>query len=243
MNFRNALVIGASSGIGAGLVAALASEGTRVAALARRQPELDALATTWGDKVLAIAHDVGAVDEAPLIFDRVVAELGDLDLVIYAAGVMPDVEEGEYNTPKDQTIVEVNFMGAIAWLNLAAAHMEARRGGTIAGISSVAGDRGRRGNPVYTASKAALSSYLEALRNRLSRYGVNVVTVKPGPVDTPMTAGTKQPLMISTDRCVAETMKLVKSQRPVTGYVPGIWRLIMWVIRSVPSAVFRRTNI
>jgi decaprenylphospho-beta-D-erythro-pentofuranosid-2-ulose 2-reductase len=243
MKFERALVIGASSGIGAALVRELSSRGAAVAAVARRQPELDALAAQCSGMVRAYPHDVRDLDEVPLVFDRVVEDLGGLDLVIYAAGVMPEIEESEYNTGKDRAMVEVNFMGAIAWLNLAACHMEAGGTGTLVGISSVAGDRGRRGNPVYTASKAALSAYLEALRNRLSRYGVCVITVKPGPVDTAMTQGTQQPLLISADRCVEGIMALVDRQRPATGYVPGIWRYIMSIIRLVPSFVFRRTNI
>jgi decaprenylphospho-beta-D-erythro-pentofuranosid-2-ulose 2-reductase len=243
MKFQRVLVVGASSGIGAALVRALSSRGSEVAAVARRESELGELAAECANRVHTYCHDVRDTESVPIVFDRVIEDLGGLDLVIYAAGVMPDVEESEYNTVKDQAMVEINFMGAIAWLNLAACHMEARGAGTLVGISSVAGDRGRRGNPVYTASKAALSAYLEALRNRLSRYGVCVITVKPGPVDTPMTHGTQQPLLISTDRCVEGILALVDRQKPVTGYIPGIWRTIMTIIRLVPSFVFRRTNI
>ena len=85
-------------------------------------------------------------------------------------------------------MVAVNLLGAMAWMEPVAARFEAARAGTLVGISSIAGVRGRRGNPAYTATKAALTTYLEALRNRCSRYGVNVVTVKPGFVDTAMTA-------------------------------------------------------
>ena len=112
-------------------------------------------------------------------------------MLIYAAGVMPEVVEGEYDFAKDRSMIEVNLLGAMAWMNPAAAFFEAQRRGTIAGISSIAGERGRRGNPGYCTSKAALSTYLESLRNRLSRYGVNVVTIKPGFVDTAMTRGKK----------------------------------------------------
>ncbi len=240
MENRCAIVIGASSGIGEGLVKALASAGYRVAAIARRRELLEALATP---QVQIYSHDVRSIEEAPLVFDKIVEDFGDIRLAIYAAGVMPEIEEGEYNTQKDDAMVQVNFMGAIAWLNLAAAHMEARRSGTLLAISSVAGDRGRRGNPAYTASKAGLTAYLEALRNRLTRYGVNVITVKPGPVDTPMTAGTEQPLMISTDECVSGIMKRIEQDRPATAYIPRIWGVIMLVIRHVPSFIFRRTNI
>jgi NAD(P)-dependent dehydrogenase (short-subunit alcohol dehydrogenase family) len=106
----------------------------------------------------------------------------------------------------------------------------------------VAGDRGRRGNPGYHTSKAALTTYLESLRNRLSRYGVTVVTIKPGPVETDMTRGLKLPLMISAETCARDA---IAHMRAGTGeaYVPLAWSPIMMVIRNVPSVVFRRTNI
>jgi NAD(P)-dependent dehydrogenase (short-subunit alcohol dehydrogenase family) len=120
--------------------------------------------------------------------------------------------------------------------------MEGQRKGTLCGISSVAGDRGRRGNPAYHTSKAGLTTFLEALRNRLSRYGIHVVTVKPGPVDTPMTTGLKLPLLITADACADGALALMRAGTG-EGYVPAVWGPIMAVIRSVPSLIFRRTNI
>lgn len=242
--FRTAAVIGASTGIGAEMVRQLAAEGVRVAAVARRLPELEALQAACGgpEKVSVYVHDVKAFDEAPAVFDRIVADLGGVDCLIYNAGVMPRVEEGEYNFGKDREMIEVNLLGAMAWLNPAAAYMEARRGGTLVGVSSVAGDRGRRGNPGYHTSKAALSAYLEALRNRLSRYGVEVVTVKPGPVATAMTEGLKMPLMIQAEEAARGALAIVKAGTG-EGYVPVAWKPIMLVIRHVPSFLFRRTNI
>jgi short-subunit dehydrogenase len=242
--FRTAAVIGASTGIGAEMVRQLAAEGVRVAAVARRLPELEALQAACGgpEKVSVYGHDVKAYDEAPALFDRIVADLGGLDCLIYNAGVMPRVEEGEYNFGKDREMIEVNVLGAMAWLNPAAAYMEARRAGTLVGISSVAGDRGRRGNPGYHTSKAALSTYLEALRNRLFRYGVHVVTVKPGPVSTAMTEGLKMPLMIPAEEAAKGALAIAKAGTG-EGYVPLAWKPIMLVIRHVPSLIFRRTNI
>jgi len=241
--FVSALVIGASSGIGEALARRLAQDGTYVAVVARRRDRLQQLVQASGGRIRAYVHDVEDLDAAPELFDRIIHELGAIDLVVYAAGVMPPIEEGEYNTAKDRQILAVNLTGAVAWLNLAAGYMEARKRGTLCAISSVAGDRGRRGNPAYTAAKGGLTTFLEALRNRLSRYGVHVVTVKPGPVETPMTEGIQMPLMIPVDVCVDGIVRLLEQQRPLTGYVPGIWRWIMLIIRSVPSFIFRRTNI
>ena len=103
----------------------------------------------------AYANDVTDISSVPPIFDQITRDLGGLDLIIYAAGIMPRVGPDEYNTAKDAEIIAANFTGAIAWLNEAAKRFEIAKSGTIIGISSVAGDRGRRGNPVYGATKAA----------------------------------------------------------------------------------------
>lgn len=245
-SFKTAIVIGASSGIGECLVRQLCKEGVTVAALARREPELARIRADLGadgERVRTYAHDVTDYGSVPGLFDRIRAELGDVDLVIYNAGVMPAVAEGEYNFQKDHDMVAVNLLGAMAWLNPVAAYMEARRSGTIVGISSVAGDRGRRGNPGYHTTKAALTTYLEALRNRLSRYGVTVVTVKPGPVATPMTKNLgKLPLLIEADVAASGILAHARAGS-VEGYVPAPWWPIMTVIQAVPSFIFRRTNI
>jgi decaprenylphospho-beta-D-erythro-pentofuranosid-2-ulose 2-reductase len=241
-SFATAIVVGASSGIGESMVRKLVASGTRVAAVARRKSELDRIAGELGDKVLVYPHDVRDYDATPALFERIVAELGGCDLIVYNAGVMPRVEEGEYDFAKDREMIEVNLLAGMCWLNLAAALMEVRRAGTICGISSVAGERGRRGNPAYHTSKAGMTTYLEALRNRLSRYGVSVVTVKPGPVDTPMTKGLKLPLMITVDQAADGALSMMRAGTG-EGYVPAVWGPIMWVIRNVPSALFRRTNI
>jgi decaprenylphospho-beta-D-erythro-pentofuranosid-2-ulose 2-reductase len=240
--FSKCIVIGASSGIGEQLVLQLAHPSRTVAAIARRKDRLDDVADKARGPVLTYAHDVTDYDAAPELFDRVVEELGGVDLVIYCAGVMPSVEEGEYNWDKDRAMLEVNLLGGVRWLDLAAGHMEAQRSGTIVGISSVAGDRGRRGAPVYTASKAGFTAYLEALRNRCDRYGVNIVTVKPGPVRTSMTEGMKLPFMIDADQAAAGVLKLAEGGTG-SGYVPKIWSPIMGIIQHVPSFIFRKTNV
>jgi short-subunit dehydrogenase len=154
---------------------------------------------------------------------------------------MPEIGPEQFDAAIDRHIFEVNTIGAITWLDLAAERMLAQRSGTIVGIGSVAGDRGRRGNPAYCASKAALHTFLESLRNRLSQHGVSVVTVKPGPVDTPMTAGRdKLPLLIDAERAAREIVAALPSGG--TRYVPLAWAPIMTVVRSIPSVVFRRMN-
>lgn len=239
-SFATAIVIGASSGIGEAMVKKLAAGGTRVAAVARRKAELDRLVEAGGGKVVGYVHDVKDHASASALFERMVAELGGCDLLLYNAGVMPRVTESEYDFDKDREMVEVNLLGAMRWLDLGAVYMEARGSGTLAGISSVAGDRGRRGNPAYHATKAGLTTFLESLRNRLSRKGVNVVTVKPGPTRTAMTEGLKLPLLVDADVAADGALAIIRSGGQ--GYVPAIWMPIMLIIRHIPSILFRRMS-
>lgn len=221
-----AIVVGATSGIGAAIADRLEAEGARVARVGRRS-------TAW-------PHDVRCVEEVPVLFDRIVSSLGGLDLIVYAAGLLHRVREDEYDAVKDREMIEVNLTGAVAWLDSAAALFERARAGTIVGVASIAGDRGRRRNPVYGATKAALEHYLEALRNRLSRFGVRVVTIKPGFVATPMTEGIPGMFwVVSADEAARLALSAVRRGRQVA-YVPGRWRLVGSVVRAIPSLLFRR---
>ncbi len=248
VDFSNALVIGASSGIGEAIARRLAVEGVNVAIVARREQELlrvadEINAAAGKDLSLAVAHDVRATDDVPGLVREIARRLGGLDLVVYAAGVMPAVAGDEYDTDKDREMMEINAIGAMAWLNPVADRMARLGRGTIVGIGSVAGDRGRSGNPGHCASKAAFHTFLEALRNRVAVQGVRVVTIKPGFVDTAMTRG-KEGLfwVISPDRA-AEIILAKASRGAVTAYVPARWRMVMAIIRAIPSTIFTRLGI
>jgi len=247
--WKHAIVVGASSGIGAAVARELGRQGCRVALVARREEELrrvaDAIngAGATHDLARLYVHDVTAYDEVPRLLERICRDLGGLDLIVYAAGVMPRLAADEYTFDKDRRTLEVNVLGAVAWLNEAAQRFALARAGTIVGIASVAGDRGRRGNPVYCTSKAALATYLEALRNRVGRHGVAVVTVKPGPVDTPMSRGVeRRPFVIGADDAARQILAAAR-RRAVVAYVPRIWQPIMFVIRHLPSRVFRHLDL
>ena len=246
LEFRRAIVVGASSGIGEAIARQLSRDGADVALVARRKNELDAVVTSLvAEKKMARAyvHDVSRYDEVPALYERIVNDLGGVDLIVYAAGVMPAIEESEYNFEKDRQMVEVNLLGAMAWLNLACARFEAARQGTIVGISSIAGERGRRGNPAYCTSKAAFSTYLESLRNRVARHGVNVVSIKPGFVDTAMTRGKQGMFWVVSSEQVAETtLALAKRGDSPTRFVPWRWSIIALIVRCLPSLIFRRLN-
>ncbi len=244
-----AIVVGASSGIGAALSRRLAREGYILALLSRREDLLHALCdeinhAAGETRAFVYAHDVVDFDTTPALFQTIFQDLRGLDLIVYNAGVMPLVKTTEYNFEKDKQMIDVNLIGAMAWLGQAAQLFERVGAGQIVGISSVAGDRGRVPNPGYNASKSGLTTYLEGLRNRLTRHGVNVVTIKPGPVDTDMTRQLdyEQPFVISTEQAADEIAKAIR-KRKQTRYVPFRWGLIMTVIRHIPSFIFRRLTI
>ncbi len=243
---RRALVIGASSGIGAALVERLAAEGWQVAALARRASELEALSARCAALPGAVhvrVHDVREFDRVPQLFEELVRELGGLELLIYAAALMPKIARDEYDTAKDIDQLAVNLGGCIAWCNAAAQLFRTQRAGTIVGISSIAGERGRKGNPVYATTKAGMNTYLEALRNRLAESGVHVCTIKPGFVDTAMTRGMGKLLwLISADEAARLVLKAARA-RANERFVPRQWWLVACVIRCIPSFLFRHLNV
>jgi short-subunit dehydrogenase len=242
------IVVGASSGIGAAIVTALAARGDPVVAVARRKDELAAVAKRAsaggaGGPVTALVHDVTDAGTIPAAFEEAVRALGGLDRIVYAAGVLPKVGIDEFDAAKDRQVLLVNTVGAVGWLDLAAVHFQKAGTGQIVGISSVAGERGRRPYPAYCASKAALTTYLEALRNRLSRKGVSVVTVKPGFVGTDMLkAADKVFWVISPEDCAARIIAGADHRRQ-SFYVPARWGLVACVIRNIPSFLFRRMNV
>jgi short-subunit dehydrogenase len=237
------VIVGASSGIGEAMARQLAAEGVDVAIVARRGDELERLAKEHPGKLRPFVHDVSNVDEVPALFERIERELGGVDGLIYAAGVMPKIEEGEYSFDKDRAMVAVNLLGAMAWMNEAARRFESARSGTILGISSIAGERGRRGNPAYCTTKAALSAYLESLRNRSSRYGVNVVTIKPGFVDTALTRGSKGLFwLISPEQAARTSLALARKGTSKAAFVPARWALVAYIVRGLPSFIFRKLN-
>lgn len=253
-----AIVIGASSGIGAALVQELVSQGYHVAALARREEKLKevceeintpapsavevAVSSPNPSQALPYTHNVTDFDEIPGLFQQVVSDLGGLDLIVYVAGVQPSVSLDEYCFAKDKSMMEINVIGAMAWLNEAAARFERTGSGHIVGVSSIAGDRGRVGAPGYNSSKAALNTFLEALRNRLAKHGVTVTTIKPGFVDTILLENVAKTFWVISPKEAAETITKAIKRKRQTVYVPARWGLVGLIIRHIPSFVFRRLS-
>ncbi len=250
-SFRHAIVVGASSGMGAEIARQLAAGGTAVALLGRREEELRKVAAeitaACRGRALVRVHDVRRAESVPALLDELVRDLGGLDLLVYAAGIMHLPREGEYDAARDRAEVEVNLLGAMAWMAPVAAMFEARRAGTLVAISSTAGERGRRGFPAYSTSKAGLTTWMEALRNRISRYGVNVVTAKPGFVDTSLLDQVERKprgaLLTPAPRAASLILAAAKRGGSPSVFIPGRWWPIAMIVRHLPSFVFRRLNI
>ena len=249
MPTKKAIVVGASGGIGTALARRLAREGYVLALLDRSEdtlkPLCDEINQTCGEmRTVLYEHDVTTYKKIPDLFRKVVADLGGIDLFVYVAGLIYFPALDEYNFAEDQKMVEVNLLGAMAWMSEVAPVFQSMKGGQIVGVSSVAGDRGRIGNPGYNTSKAGFTCYLEALRNRLTRHGVNVITVKPGMVKTQMLDLPNAPkpmLAVTAEDAVDGIWKAIQKRKQVA-YVGGVWRWVMLVIRHIPSVIFRRLS-
>lgn len=243
-----AIIVGASSGIGAAVARELAKHGFYLALAARRAEQLDLLSNEVNDSAgesLAkfYVHDVTDFASIPQLFQQITRELGGLDLIVYSAGHQESMAVDEYSIDKDLAMVDVNLLGAMSWLGQAAHRFERAKSGHIVAISSIAGDRGRRLNPGYNASKAGLSTYAEALRNRVARYGVTVTTVKPGFVDTALLVHASRKMwVISPESAAQQIWRAIRRKKQVV-YIPGRWRYAMLVIRNIPSFIFRRLSI
>ena len=166
----------------------------------------------------------------------------DSDLVFCAAGYLgKGTEEGLYNHANTQRIVDINYAKLILVLNHFAQQLQNRRSGTLIGLSSVAGDRGRQSNFIYGSAKAAFTAYLSGLRNYFADKRVHVMTVKPGFMDTKMTEGLPlNPLLTaSPEQAASHIYKAYKAKRNVV-YVLPIWRWIMLIVRNIPEFIFKK---
>lgn len=244
-----AIIVGASGGIGAAVSRRLAQEGYMLALVDLNEKALKGLCNEINQKsgetrAIYYVHNATEYDSVPGTLRGIVAKLGGIDLFIYIAGVIYFPALDEYNFPEDHKMVEVNLLGAMAWLDQVAPLFMGMKSGQIVGVSSVAGDRGRIGNPGYNASKAGFTTYLEALRNRLTRHGVNVITIKPGMVITNMLSlpGAPRPMFAVTPERAADLIWSAIRKRKQVAYVSGLWYWIMLVVRNIPSFIFRRLN-
>src|SRR5271163_2096864 len=209
------------------------------------------------DRLTAVAQDLltrGAVGVDTWVMDlddtashpemlaSAAQRLGRIDLALIAHGVLGDQHAAEANFEVAAAILHTNFISTVSLLTWLGNYFQAQRGGTLAVISSVAGDRGRKSNYIYGASKGALNVFLEGLRNRIDRDGVHVLTIKPGFVSTPMTAHVAHNALFATpDQVAVGILNAVERRRDVA-YVPWFWAWIMLLVRAIPGSRFKKMN-
>jgi short-subunit dehydrogenase len=245
---RKILIIGATSAIAAATARLFAARGDAMFLVARNAEHLRAVVADLNVRGAARTDNatLDATDFAAheAVLDQAERDLGGIDVALIAHGTLSDQAECERSLDALRREFDTNAISTIALLTSLANRMEARRSGTLAVISSVAGDRGRQSNYVYGAAKAALSTFLGGLRQRLAKSGVAVLTIKPGFVDTPMTAGiaNKGALWAQPERIAAGIVKAIDRRRNIV-YLPWFWRWIMLVIRHIPEPLFKRLKL
>lgn len=242
------LIVGATSAIAEHSARLWANKTTSFFLVGRDRTKLDAIASDLAarNNAKAVCHvlDVVAVSDHAGMLDAALRELGSIDIALIAHGTLPHQAKCEVDVQTAVAEFQTNAVSTIALLTQLAATLEKQGSGSIAVISSVAGDRGRPSNYLYGAAKGAVSIFCQGLRARLHKRGINVLTIKPGFVDTPMTKGLKLPglLLASPERIARDIVKAVGRRRSEI-YTPYWWRMIMLVITLIPEPVFRRMKL
>ncbi len=243
----NIAIYGAYSAIAEATARRLATPEATFFLVGRDEARLTAMADDLSVRGAHAVHtrtaDLVDREALPGLVDTMFETLGEVDTVLLAHGTLPDQERCAASLESAYSAFEVNAVSHIGLLTLIANRLEAQRRGTIAAITSVAGDRGRRSNYVYGAAKRTISTFLEGLRHRLAPSGVAVVDIRPGFVDTPMTRDIdKGALWASPDTVAQGIVKAIRKGKPVA-YVPAFWQGIMAIIRSLPYFVFNKIDI
>ncbi len=240
------LILGAGSGIAQATARLYATEGAVIGLAGRNVERLSAIADDL--KVRGATNtDIFEVDftaaDAAATIGVMIGKLGGLDHVILAYGVLGDQALAERDWAAARQIIDVNFRSAAAWILAVADVLEHQGRGSLVVLGSVAGDRGRRSNYVYGATKAGLSTLVQGISHRFRDRGPRAVIVKPGPTDTAMTVGmTKGGPLWATPEAVAAVVRKAADRGSLVVYAPGRWRLIMAIIRAIPAIVFNKMN-
>ena len=247
MKPRTVVVFGATSAIATGFARALAPSGARFHLVARDAARLaavrDDLVARGANAVTTTVADLNAAADHARLVGEAAAKLGTLDAALVAQGTLSDQKACESDAAIARAELTTNFLAPASLLAELAIQFERQGSGTIAVMGSVAGDRGRASNYVYGSAKAGLAGFADGLRARLREKGVNVVTVKPGFVDTPMTAHLRKgALWAKPDDVGRGILRAIEAGRGEV-YLPGFWRLIMFVIRHLPEPIFVRLKI
>lgn len=239
------IILGGTSTIARAFARLAAERGDGVVLAGRDMDDLTTTSTDCGLRGAPVAEAIAFDARDPRTFTPILAragELGDVSVAVFV-GSMPPQEAIDADPSLVDGTVTDSFTGPARFLTAIAPMLEAQGRGTVVGVGSVAGDRGRLGNYVYGASKAGFHTYLSGLRNRLGRSGVHVVTVKPGTVDTAMTWGMeKLPFLAQPQKIAGDILRAVDRKRNVI-YTPIIWWPVMTIIKLIPERVFKKMQI
>jgi len=244
---KKILVLGATSGIAEATCRIWAAEGAQLFLVARNAEKLAAVAADLKTRGAAFVDtavaDLDDTEKHAELLSHAINSLTGMDIALLAHGILGDQARAEQDFHHAAQILHTNFVAPVSLLTWLANFCVQRKAGVLAVISSVAGDRGRKSNYLYGASKAGLTAFLAGLRNRVDREGVTVMTIKPGPVKTAMTAGVKGSEKFADVDKVAQSIVAAIDKRADTVYVPFQWGPIMWVVRSIPERVFKKLNL
>lgn len=243
---RTWIILGATSSMARAFARKVSAEGAAVFLAGRDREDLAALGADCVLRGARLAEPVDFDARAPETFaaliDRLRGEEGEVNAAVFV-GSMPAQALIDADPALIDGTVTDSFTGPARFLHLLAPLIEERGTGTVVGVGSVAGDRGRLGNYVYGSAKAGFATYLSGLRNRLTRAGGHVVTVKPGFVDTAMTWGLQGMFLVASPEKVADDiLRAVRKRRNVI-YTPFFWALIMLIIRHIPEPIFKKMKI
>ncbi len=245
---KKILVLGATSGIAESTCRIWAAQGASLFLVARNPDKLAAVAADFRTRgasfVDTAVADLDATETHPSLLAHAINSLGGMDVAYLTHGILGDQSAAEQDFNTAAQILHTNFMAPVSLLTWLANYCVQRRAGVLAVISSVAGDRGRKSNYLYGSSKAGLTAFLAGLRNRVDREGVTVLTIKPGPVKTAMTAALPGSASFADVDAVAQTIvQAIDKKTPGDLYVPIKWAPIMFVIRHIPDRIFKKLNL
>jgi short-subunit dehydrogenase len=244
---KRILILGATSAIAEQTARRYAERGEQIMLIARDEDKLKRLAedlkVRGADNTVWQAVDLNETEQHAALLDSVNQELGGLDVVLIAYGTLGDQKAGEADFVNALQELQTNCLSVLSLLTLIANRFEAQQSGTIVVISSVAGDRGRQSNYIYGTAKGALTIFLQGLRNRLGKAGVQVVTIKPGFVDTPMTRDFKKGLLWVKPEVIAHGIIKAVDKRKDVVYLPFFWRYIMLIIKLIPERLFKKMSL
>jgi len=241
------LIIGATSAIAQEVAKIYAASGSQLFLVARNSQKLEQvvkdLKVRGADNIEQLSLDLENIEDHEQIVTAADKFMSGIDIVLIAHGTLPDQQTSEDSVINTMQELQINFLSTVSLLTLLANYFEKQASGCIAVISSVAGDRGRQSNYVYGAAKGGLSVFLQGLRNRLSRAGICVLTIKPGFVISPMTAEFKKGILWAQPKKVANNIVSAIHKRKNVVYVPWFWRLIMLIICNIPENIFKRMRL